>query len=141
MATPAELPARTRLTAPAVWAGAGLLAAGLLSVRDPHVPGAWGFCLFRRVTGLPCPGCGGLRAVNDLAHGDPAAALASNAWVVLSLAGLSLWWLAWVVSRLRGARAPLVDHAVRFSLLWGVGFAAFGALRLLPPFAGLQPAP
>ena len=113
----------------------------VLSVRDPHVPGAWGFCLFRRVTGLPCPGCGGLRAVNDLAHGDPAAALASNAWVVLSLAGLSLWWLAWVVSRLRGARAPLVDHAVRLSLLWGVGFAAFGALRLLPPFAGLQPAP
>ena len=61
--------------------------------------------------------------------------------VVLSLAGLSLWWLAWVASRLRGARAPLVDHAVRLSLLWGVGFAAFGALRLLPPFAGLQPAP
>ena len=73
MATPAELPARTRLTAPAVWAGAGLLAAGLLSVRDPNVPGAWGFCLFRRLTGRPCPGCGGLRAVNGLAHGDPSA--------------------------------------------------------------------
>jgi len=94
-----------------------------------------------QLTGLSCPGCGGLRAVNDLAHGELAAALASNAFVVLSLAGLSLWWLAWVVSRLRGARAPLVDHAVRLSLLWGVGFAAFGALRLLPPFAGLQPAP
>ena len=88
MATAAELPVRTRLTAPAVWALTGLLAAGLLSVRDPHVPGAWGFCLFRRLTGLPCPGCGGLRAVNDLAQGDLAAALASNAWVVLSLAGL-----------------------------------------------------
>ena len=138
---PRRATARTRLTAPAVWAGTGLLAAGLLSVRDPHVPGTWGSCLFRRLTGLPCPGCGGLRTVNDLAHGDVTAALASNAWVVLSLAGLSLWWLAWVVSRLRGARAPLADCAVRLSLLWGVGFAVFGVLRLLPPFAGLQPAP
>ena len=85
------------LTAPALWAAAGLLAVGALAARDPHVHGTWGFCVFRSITGLPCPGCGGLRAVNDLAHGHLGAALASNAWVVLSLAGL-----AGVVGRVGG---------------------------------------
>ena len=46
-----------------------------------------------------------------------------------------------MAARLRGAAAPLGDHAVRLSLLWAGGFVAFGVLRLLPPFAGLQPAP
>jgi hypothetical protein len=132
---------RTRLTAPALWAAAGLLAVGALAARDPHVHGAWGFCIFRNLTGLPCPGCGGLRAVNDLAHGQVGAALASNAWAVLSVAGLAAWWAAWLAARLRGAAAPLSEHAVRLSVLWAGGFLAFGLLRLLPPFAGLQPAP
>jgi hypothetical protein len=133
--------ARFRLTAPAVWAGAGLAATGLLTARDPHVRGTWGFCVFRSVTGVPCPGCGGLRAVNDLAHGHVAAALASNGYAVLSLAGLGLWWVAWVAARLRGAAVPLGQHVVRLSLLWAGGFALFGVLRLLPPFTALQPAP
>ena len=60
---------------------------------------------------------------------------------MLSLAGLAVWWGAWVAARLRGAAAPLRDHAVRLSLLWAGGFLVFGVLRLLPPFVGLQPAP
>ena len=133
---------RTRLTAPALWAAAGLLAVGALAARDPHVHGTWGFCVFRSITGLPCPGCGGLRAVNDLAHGHVGAALASNAWVVLSLAGL-----VGVVGRVGGRPAcgarprrwPSTPYASRCS-----GPAASwpsALLRLLPPFAGLQPAP
>ena len=31
-----------------------------------------------RALGFSCPGCGGLRAVNDLTHGDVGAALSSN---------------------------------------------------------------
>jgi hypothetical protein len=138
---PAAGAERTCLTAPALWAGAGLLAVGLLTARDPHVHGTWGSCVFRSVTGVPCPGCGGLRAVNDLAHGEVAAALASNAWVALSLAGLGLWWVAWVAARLRGAVVPLGEQVVRLSLLWAGGFCLFGVLRLLPPFTGLQPGP
>ena len=132
---------RTRLTAPALWAGAGLLAVGALAARDPHVHGTWGFCVFRSLTGLPCPGCGGLRAVNDLAHGQRR----GPRW--LQRLGRPLPRGARrVVGRVGGrppARraAPLGDHAVRLSLLWAGGFLAFGVLRLLPPFAGLQPAP
>ena len=34
--------------------------------------------------GLSCPGCGGLRAVNDLTHGDLGAAASSNLLLVVA---------------------------------------------------------
>jgi hypothetical protein len=44
--------------------------------------------------GISCPGCGGLRAVNDLTNGDLLAAASSN---LLFVASLPL--IAWVVGR------------------------------------------
>ena len=46
-----------------------------LHFRDPHASGSWGFCPWLALTGLYCPGCGGLRAVNDLTNGDLLGAL------------------------------------------------------------------
>lgn len=54
-----------------------------LRLRDPHVQGSWGACPVLTVTGGLCPGCGSLRALNDLARGDVPAAVASNALLVL----------------------------------------------------------
>ena len=42
-------------------------------------------CPFRRLTGLPCPGCGSTRAVMSLLHGEPAKALAWNPLVTAAL--------------------------------------------------------
>ncbi len=42
-------------------------------------------CFFRRLTGVPCPTCGGTRAAIALAHGDLAGALAVNPLVTLGL--------------------------------------------------------
>lgn len=39
-------------------------------------------CLFRRVTGRPCPGCGMTRALSRLAHGDLRGAWRENRRVV-----------------------------------------------------------
>jgi len=65
-----------------------------LRLRDPHVSGSWGFCP-SALLGFYCPGCGGLRAVNDLTHGDLAAAASSNLLLVavapLAIAAL-VWW-------------------------------------------------
>ena len=36
------------------------------------------FCLFHRLTGIPCCGCGGLRAANLLLHGKLAQAVIMN---------------------------------------------------------------
>jgi hypothetical protein len=45
-------------------------------------------CLLYRLTGLQCPGCGGLRAAHQLLHGHVAASLALNPLVVaLALLG------------------------------------------------------
>jgi hypothetical protein len=42
-------------------------------------------CPFHRLTGLYCPGCGSLRAVHQLLHGNLSAAFGLNPLMVLSL--------------------------------------------------------
>jgi hypothetical protein len=50
-------------------------------------------CPFRRLTGLPCPGCGGTHAFVAMAHGQAAAAWAYNPFGVLAFV-VGLAWLA-----------------------------------------------
>ena len=80
-----------------------LLAAGgvavltlALRLHDPHQRGSWGLCPLRALTGLDCPGCGGLRAVNDLTHGDLGAAASSNLFFVVSIPLIVALWTAWL---------------------------------------------
>lgn len=74
---------------------AGLFA-GVVLLRqvDPHEPGIYPVCPTKVLTGLDCPGCGGLRATNELAHGDIAAAFDDNALVVLAVP-----LVAWLLGR------------------------------------------
>ncbi|MGI8645303.1 MAG: DUF2752 domain-containing protein [Nocardioides sp.] len=142
-----QLPARTshpgassrarRLATPLLSAG---VAGGLtlaLHVRDPHTQGSWGFCPFKALTGWDCPGCGGLRAVNDLTHLDVGAAASSNLLFVVAIPLVVAAWLAWtrrawLVQASEGRRAPAIGHP----LLWGqlalVVLAAFTLVRNLP---------
>jgi hypothetical protein len=51
-------------------------------------PARWPFypaCMFHKLTGLNCPGCGGLRALHQLVHGHLTKALHFNALAVLAL--------------------------------------------------------
>ena len=51
-------------------------------------------CVFHRVTGLHCPGCGNTRALHALVHGDLAASLSNNILLLpalLLLAVLLIW--------------------------------------------------
>lgn len=101
-------------------------------MRDPHRAGSWGLCP-SSLLGVWCPGCGGLRAVNDLTHGDLAAAASSNLLLVL-LAPAALALLAvWTVRRWQAR--PLRSAATVPG--WSVGalltlVAAFTVLRNLP---------
>ena len=72
------------MLAPATTIGALSLLTLALHVRDPHQHGSWGLCPSAAM-GIYCPGCGGLRAVNDLTHGDVGAALSSNILVTLMI--------------------------------------------------------
>ena len=127
-----------RLVAP--FATAGVVGALTLALhaRDPHTPGSWGFCPVRYLTGLDCPGCGGLRAVNDLTHLDVAGAASSNLLLVLAIPVLVVLWAAWVRRAWRGHGRVL---PVPRPLLWGqvaLGLAiVFAVVRNLPVGAWL----
>lgn len=88
-----------RIKAPTLLAGAVVGASVLLHLRDPHESGSWGFCPWLVLTGTYCPGCGGLRAVNDLTRGDLAGAASSNVLFVASLPLLLFFWGRWFSER------------------------------------------
>jgi hypothetical protein len=75
-------------------------------------------CLFRRVTGFPCPTCGSTRSVLALVRGDWATSLRSSPLLWAVGATLAGWGL------LRWRRGPLpIPERIRPWLL-GVGLAA-----------------
>jgi hypothetical protein len=86
VAEPAVLrPRSERLRAPAISALGVAAATVALHVRDPHVTHSWGVCPLYALTGIYCPGCGGLRCVNDLTHGHLGQAVSSNLLLVLAI--------------------------------------------------------
>jgi len=71
-----------------------LIALGLVFLHghDPSRPGTYPPCPVHALTGLACPGCGTLRALHALMHGDLAAAWHHNPAAVLAVP-LMLWAL------------------------------------------------
>ena len=109
-----------------------------------HGPGGPWFpgCLFHRMTGYLCPGCGMTRATYAALHGHLAAALRFNCFGVLlfplGLLGVGLEVCGWV----RGKPLPV---SLRFSrgVMWALigAVLAFWVLRNIPqwPFTLLAP--
>jgi hypothetical protein len=131
---------RARITPPVVLGAAVLGAAVVLHLRDPHQSGSYLFCPWLLLTGTYCPGCGGLRAVNYLTHGNVAAALSSNALFVGSLPLLVWLWTRWLSDRWRGRQRQVEGRVVLgWAVVFGVGATAFWVLRNLPGLAVLAP--
>lgn len=126
------------LRAPLAVLAAAAVAVGYVGSVDPGQPGHYPGCPFLLVTGWYCPGCGTLRAVHALAHGDVATAVARNPLTVGAAAVLAWYWVRWV--RHRAAGRPGLP-AVRGSLGWGAIAAVllFGVLRNVPALAVLAP--
>lgn len=122
----------TLLAAAATVAGTALVA-----LRDPHVPGSYGYCPLYLLTGLYCPACGALRATHDLAHLDLAGAWAANPLWVLVAPLVVVGWAVVVVRRLRGAAPRPLPVWAGWAALAVV--AAFGVLRNVPALAWLAP--
>lgn len=126
-------PRSERMRAPMLTA-AGLGVATLaLRLRDPHVSHSWGVCPLYALTGVYCPGCGGLRGVNDLTHGHVGAAASSNLLLVCALPFAAYLLVRWTWATWRGDDATLVPplpRAVTYSLAALV--AVFWVLRNLP---------
>lgn len=107
---------------------------------DPRQYHFYPVCLFHQATGLLCPGCGALRALHQLLHGQLAAAFRFNPMLVFSLPFL-LWFAA--KYGVQKAKNEPLTIGVRQMWLW-VALAAVlvvSVLRNLPgaPFASLRP--
>jgi len=102
----------------------------LLFVYNPAQNSFYPFCVFSKLTGLQCPGCGGLRAAHQLLHGNFLTAFRFNPLVVGALPiVLFLLVRRWV----RGPGRPVSSRAMA---VWAwIAFAvltAFWIVRNLP---------
>jgi hypothetical protein len=131
---------RERVTAPVLVAGAVLGASVVLHLRDPHQTGSYLFCPWFVITGTYCPGCGGLRAVNDLTRGDLAAAASSNLLLAGAVPLLLFMWSRWFLDRWRGVRR-VVDQrrGVLWASLFGLVSLLYWVVRNLPGLEWLAP--
>ncbi len=123
--------------APFAAAAATGAAALALHLRDPHVEGSWGLCPLKVLTGLDCPGCGGLRAVHLLTDGDLVGAASSNLVLVVALPFVVVLWLVWV--RRAGTGRPVLPGGPSTSWLvtGAVLLVLFTVVRNLPVGAWL----
>ena len=114
----------TTLGTAAVFAGA----LTYVGVVDPHREGSlFPPCPFKLLTGWNCPACGGLRMTHDLLHGDLAAALTDNVFLLVGLPLLAIWAL-W--RRRRGR--PVMTWPLGVLVL--VSAVAWTVVRNLPGF-------
>jgi hypothetical protein len=129
-----------RVAAPVLLAVAVLGASVLLHLRDPHRSGSWGYCPWLMLTGTQCPGCGGLRAVNDLTRGDVAGAASSNLLFVGCLPVVLFFWARWVGDRWKGVtRNVSTSRALTWSAVFLAVAVTFAVVRNLPFGAWLAP--
>jgi hypothetical protein len=121
----------------AVVAGGFAVALAALYFFNPTEHAFFPVCSFHKLTGWNCPGCGGLRAVHQLAHGHVREAFFLNPMVVLG-APLAAWFggrMAWDVWKGQPARSPRTVWIV----LICAAVIVFGLLRNLPMFSMFSP--
>jgi hypothetical protein len=126
------------------WLFSGILASlaavgtAVLFWFDPARNAFYPTCLFHSATGLLCPGCGSLRALHQLLHGDLAAALRYNPLLVLSL---PLFIGCGFVFGMKAHRHQPAPFSLKWIWLYLVVSLVFGLLRNLPagPFVLLRP--
>ncbi|MEV5091162.1 DUF2752 domain-containing protein [Streptomyces griseoincarnatus] len=137
--SPNAVPGRAaRLAAPAGLLAAVTAAFAYVAAVDPNEPGHYPVCPLLGLTGLYCPGCGGLRSAHAVAHGNLAAALQANAPAVLGYAAFAVLWTVWVIRAARG-RPTRIDPPP--AVLWTAGglLLAFTVLRNTPFGGWLHP--
>ena len=112
-------------------AGTGLLLAGALGyvgLVDPHNSNSiYPLCPFKWLTGWNCPFCGGLRMTHDLLHGDLAASINDNVFLLFGIPMLAGWLL---IRRQRGQSSLPVPAVLTIA----VAAIAWTVLRNLPGF-------
>lgn len=120
------------VTTPLVAAGAAAALGAAFVISPDHVEDGPVICPFRRLTGLPCPGCGLTRSWVYLAHGRWHDGFAAHPFGLLALGAAAALVVAVVVALVRRRPPPDLDRVVRRP--WAVAvigaWLAFAAVRL-----------
>lgn len=112
-------------------AGAVLAATwGVLYLFDPLKTAIFPRCPLYVLTGLHCPGCGSLRALHSLFHGDLSGAIAMNPLMVLSIPFIGILFL-----RPKWSDKPWVPWACFMGLI------VYGFVRNIPVWPLVELAP
>lgn len=103
------------------------------SLPPDHIEDGPVVCPFRRLTGLPCPGCGLTRSWVYLAHARWADAVAAHPFGALAAVAALVLVVAVVVARARRRPPPDLNRFVRRPWVIGVvsAWLAFAVVRLL----------
>ncbi|RSS79995.1 DUF2752 domain-containing protein [Streptomyces sp. WAC06614] len=128
-----------RLAAPVLSGAAVAAAFAYVGLVDPNEPGHYPVCPMFRLTGILCPGCGGLRSAHAFAQGDLVTALGDNALAVLAYFAFAGYLAVWLIRSARGRPAP--RPALKTWHWWVIGGAAlaFTVVRNLPFGSALAP--
>lgn len=114
----------------------------ILYVFDPAAPnGLYPPSPFRLLTGLFCPGCGTLRGLHALLHGDIKTAFDFNPLMVVSLPYLMYSFYVYCSSSVLGRRVQSVFIRSSWIMSYLAVVLVFWVLRNLPcpPFTVLAP--
>lgn len=128
-----------RLLRPAGVALATAAVVGVVAAVDPNEPGHYPTCPWLALTDTYCPGCGSLRAVHALAHGDVGTAMARNPLAVLTFAWLAVWFAVWTTRMWTGRQRTRMAPAWVLHSILGV-VVGYWVLRNVPGWTWLSPA-
>ena len=126
------------LRAPLATAAAALAATTYVGLVDPNQSGHYPTCPFLAITGYYCPGCGSLRAVHALTHGDVGAAVGLNVLTVVGLVVVAVLWGLWTLRSWRGQPRTRVAPAWTLYLALGA-VVVFWIVRNLTMGEALAP--
>ena len=115
----------------------------MLRIFDPATSGIFPPCPVRYLTGWYCPGCGSLRAIHQLLHGDLWAAWALNPLTVILLPFLAYGLISAALFEIRGQGLPEPFLRAEWIRALCAAIILFGIVRNLPghPFELLAPGP
>ncbi|MCX4582841.1 DUF2752 domain-containing protein [Streptomyces sp. NBC_01481] len=135
---PGPAPLARRLATPLATLAGVAAAFAYVGTVDPNEAGHYPVCPLLRLTGIYCPGCGGLRSAHAFIHGDLTGALGSNAMAVAGYGVFAVVWVIWLIRAVRGERMRIAVSPVWWWTLGGV-LLVFSVVRNLPFGSALAP--
>jgi hypothetical protein len=135
-----ERPLKRRLLAPVGVAALAIAGCTYLAFVNPNEAGHYPVCPSQAIFGIDCPGCGGMRGMNCLLHGDVAGALNHNVLLLIVVPIAVVFWVRWVIHAIQGRYPSVTKRQYRFRhrilITSLVLMLAFGVVRNFVPYLG-----